>query len=145
MPSANDAELTELYTSETDEVVEDNEPNTGEVADPPATTFDLHLQAVAGDNIGSSGANYTLLIQCIDETLAEPADPSMSPGTLPQQFDNAVGNDWVKAGTNFVKEQKFTIPVPSGVRGHVFRYVASLVSDNNDQVSYIKSNRFILV
>ena len=31
------------------------------------------------------------------------------------------------------------------MQGHVFRYVASLVSDNGDIVSFIESNKFVLV
>jgi hypothetical protein len=140
MPNPNDAELTELYTAETGVDVENNEPNAGGVSG----TYDLHLQAVAGDNIGDSGANYTLLIQCIDETLAAPAaDPAMSPGELLQVFDSS---NWDPANENFVSEQTFNIPVSaSGVRGHVFRYVATLVSDNENQVSFIESNKFVLI
>jgi hypothetical protein len=141
---ANDAELTRLYTAETGQLVENNEPN----ADGPATSYDLILQAVAGDPLGDSGTDYTLQIDCIDETLAAPADPVMSPGTLVQQFDNAAGNDWVRAGGDFVKEQRFSIDISTlgaSVRGHVFRYVATLVSDNNDVVAFIESNKFVLV
>jgi hypothetical protein len=31
------------------------------------------------------------------------------------------------------------------VQGHVFRYVASLVNANGDIVSFIESNKFVLV
>jgi len=70
MPQANDAELTELYTSAPGLDVEDNEPNTGAPGGPPTNGFQLHLEAVAGNVIGNGGGNYRLEITCIDETLA---------------------------------------------------------------------------
>jgi hypothetical protein len=143
MPQANDAELTELYTAETGQEVENNEPNAllGQIA----ANFDLRLQAVAGSSVGSGGGDYKLRIYCIDETLAAPAPAGMSPGELDQEFNNLAGNDWKPAGPNFVKEQTFTITVPPNVQGHVFRYVASLVNDNGDIVSFLESNKFVLV
>ena len=147
MPQANDAELTELYTAPTLEEVEDSEPNTGLPGGAAAPDFDLRLQAVAGNVIGSGGANYTLRIVCIDDTLAAP-NPSMSPGVLNQAFNNAAGNDWKPGGGNtgnFVKEQRFPITVDNGAKGHVLHYVATMVSANGDIVSFLESNRFILV
>jgi hypothetical protein len=143
MPQANDAQLTELYTAETNQEVENDEPNAllGQIA----VNFNLRLQAVAGSAVGSSGGDYKLRINCIDETLAAPAPAAMSPGELDQEFNNNAGNDWRPAGPNFVKEQTFLIPVPANVQGHVFRYVASLVNDSGDIVSFIESNKFVLV
>jgi hypothetical protein len=144
MPQANDAELTELYTAATGFDVEDDEPNTGPPGAAPAASYDLHLEAVAGNVIGNSGANYQLTITCIDETLAAP-NAAMSPGVLNQQFNGA--NGWAAGGGagNFLKEQVLPIAVPANVRGHVFRFVATLVSANGDIVSFIESNRFVLV
>jgi hypothetical protein len=144
LPQANDAELTQLYSAATGFDVEDNEPNTGPPGGPSAASFDLHLEAVAGNVIGNGAANYDLTITCIDETLAAP-NAAMSPGNLSQQFNAA--NGWNAGGGagNFLKEQVFNIAVPANVRGHVFRYVATLVSVNGDIVSFIESNRFVLV
>jgi hypothetical protein len=144
MPQANDAELTELYTASPGLDVEDNEPNTGPPAGPPTNTFDLHLEAVAGNVIGNGGANYQLRIDCIDESLAA-RNGNMSPGTLNQAFDAV--NGWQAGGAagNFRKEQVLPINVDPAARGHVLRYVASLVSVNGDLVSFIESNKFILV
>jgi hypothetical protein len=144
MPQANDAELTELYTAATGLDVEDSEPNTGPPGGPPANTFDLHLEAVAGNVIGNGAANYTLRIDCIDDTLAAP-NGNMSPGTLNQQFNAA--NGWQAGGVagNFLKEQVFPINVDNAARGHVLHYLASLVSVNGDVVSFIESEPFILV
>jgi len=144
MPQANDAELTELYTAATGLDVEDNEPNTGPPGGPPANSFDLHLEAVAGNVIGNGAANYQLRIDCIDDTLAAP-NAGMSPGTINQQWNAADG--WLAGGAagNFVKEQVFPIAVDNAARGHVLHYVASLVSVNGDVVSFLESNSFILV
>ncbi|HEX8858813.1 MAG TPA: hypothetical protein VGC06_06895 [Actinomycetes bacterium] len=143
MPQANDAELTNLYSAATNFDVEDNEPNTGPPGNPPAASFDLHVEAVAGNVIGNSSADYRLTLTAIDETLAAP-NAGMS-RTADQEFNAA--NGWNPGGGagNFLKEQVFSIPVPNGVQGHVFRYVGTLVSKNGDIVSFIESNRFILV
>ena len=144
MPQANDAELTELYTAATGLDVEDDEPNIGGLGIPPVTNFDLHLEAVAGSVIGGNGSDYVLTITCIDDMLAAPS-AKMSPGILNQQFNAAHG--WQGGGVagNFVKDQVFPITVPPDARGHVFHYIATLVSVNGDIVSFIESNRFILV
>ena len=144
MPQANDAELTELYTAATGLDVEDSEPNTGPPGGPPANTFDLHLEAVAGNVIGNGAANYRLRVDCIDDTLAAP-NANMSPGTLNQQFNAA--NGWQPGGVagNFLKEQVFPINVDNAARGHVLHYLASLISVNGDVVSFIESEPFILV
>jgi hypothetical protein len=99
---------------------------------------------VAGNVIGNGGGNYRLEITCIDETLAAP-NANMSPGVLNQQFLAADG--WQAGGPagNFLKEQVFNINVDNAARGHVLRYVATMVSAGRDVVSFIESNRFILV
>jgi hypothetical protein len=138
MPQSNNAELTKLYTSETGVDAQNNEPN----SDGPAATYNLRLEAVAGDPLGDSGANYTLQIDCIDENLAQ-RNAQLSVGTVPQAFDG--GSGWQKVGDDFKTEQTFLINVPAGVQGHMFRYVATMVSDNNDVISFIESNKFVLV
>jgi hypothetical protein len=95
--------------------------------------------------IGGGGGNYTLRADCIDETLAA-RNPSMSVGPLNQAFNNAPGNDWtLTADLSFVKEQTAVINRDPAAAGHVFRYVGSLVSANGDVVSFIESNKFIML
>ena len=137
MPPSNTAQLTRLITVETGQTVQNNEPN----SDGPVNTYDLLLEAVAGDPLGDSGAGYTLRIDCIDQNDAvRNATLSLVPQI--QAFDNS---KWTKVGDDFVSEQRFPITVPAGVEGHVFRYVATMVSDNNDILSFIESNQFLLV
>jgi hypothetical protein len=143
MPNANDAYITKLYTAATGFDVEDDEPNSGPPGNPPAGSFDLHLEAVAGNAIGNGSANYTITLTCIDETLAAP-NAAMS-RSANQEFD---GNDgWNPGGGagNFLKEETFNIAVPANVRGHVFHYVGTLVADNNEVVSFSESNQFVIV
>ena len=69
----------------------------------------------------------------------------MSVAPQGQDFSSAAGSDWNPAGNDFVKEQTETITVDGGAAGHVLHYVATLVGVNNDVVSFIESNQFILV
>jgi hypothetical protein len=141
---ANDAELTELYTAAAGEEVENNEPNADNTA-AGANTFDLRLQAVAGSVRGDDASDYKLRIDCIDETLAAP-NLLMSVTEVTQQFDKNPPNDWIEQlSKNFVKEQKNTITVDPLAKGHVLRYVASLRGVNGDVVSFIESNKFVLI
>jgi hypothetical protein len=137
MPQANNAELTRLITVESGQSVQNNEPN----ADGPVNTYDLLLEAVAGDPLGDSLAEYTLVIDCIDENLAAPNGGLSVPPQI-QRFEDP---PWVRVGSDFVTEQRFAINVPAGVEGHMFRYVATLVSANKDVLSFIESNKFLLV
>jgi hypothetical protein len=142
MPQSNDAELTELFTAAPGTDVENNEPN-AVLGGPPDSTFDLRLQAVAGNTLGASGAAYTLRADCIDETEAVRV-ASMSVGPVAQNFD--LGDGWQQiADGSYKKEQSATINRVAARSGHVFRYVASLVSANGDVVSFIESNKFIML
>jgi hypothetical protein len=145
VPQPNDADFTELYTASTGCDVEDDEPNTPAHGGAPAVSFELQLEAVAGNVLGPSAADYKLTITAIDDSLAAP-NAAMSPGEFDQEFNAA--NGWVAcgAGGNFVKKQTFLINVPAaGVRGHEFHYIATLVAVDSGVVSFIESNRFILV
>jgi hypothetical protein len=136
MPEANNAEVTELFASETGGQVQSNQPN----ADGPAATYEVHLQAVAGDPLGDSGTNYTLRIDCIDQNDSL-RNATLSVAPQAQQFD---ASKWVKVGDDFKTDQTFLINVPAGVEGHLFRYVATLMSDNGDITGWAESDPFIL-
>jgi len=144
VPQANDAELTELYTAPTGFDAKDNEPQAPPRGFLPTPNFDLHLRAVAGNVVGDSGADYQLTITCIDDTLAAP-NAALSLHPLNEQFDSSDG--WVVGGEagNLLYKRVFNISVPADARGHVFHYIATLVSVNREIVSFIESNRFILV
>ena len=137
MPQSNNSELTEVRAVETGGDVQSNQPN----ADNKAPTYDVLLEAVAGDPLGDSGAGYTLRIDCIDENLAQ-RNAQLSIGPLTQSWSAPT---WVKIGDDFKTEQRFTLNVPAGVEGHMFRYVATLVGDNDDVTSFVESDPFLLV
>jgi len=144
VPQSNDAEFTHLYTASTGLDVEDDQPNSpapGGAA--PATSFDLHVEAVAGNTLGGSGVNYVLTLTCIDDVTAAP-NTAMS-STFNQQFLTANGWNPGGAAGNFVKEQVIPVPVPANVAGHTFHYEGRLVSVDNQIISHIQSNQFILV
>ena len=141
MPQANDAELTELYTASLGVDVEDNEPNTG----PPGPAGQHLRPASAG---GGRQHHRRQRRQLLAAGRLHRRDPGSAQrqherGPLNQQFSGADG--WVAAGGNFVKDATTTINVDPAARGHVLRYVASLVSVNGDVVSFIESNKFILI
>jgi hypothetical protein len=148
MPQANDSELTRLITVHTGGSVEDPAPNTPPAAGPPETTFDLLVEGVAGNVVGSSGAPYTLTITAVDLTAGAGA-PGLKPaggGVNTPNGQSFSAADWHASGpAEFVTDQRFNIHVPGGVSGHVFMYTASLVSKNFDQASLIHSDPFVLV
>ena len=144
MPNANDAELTRLFSASvgTGPAVEDNEPNT-KLVGPPAPDFWLYVEALAGNALGASGATYTLYLTHV----AESGGPALTDFALPQCFDGPTGPLWVFGGLadNYVSLQVFPIPIPEGVKGHVYHYEGRLVGRGNNVVSFGKSNSFILV
>jgi hypothetical protein len=148
MPTAEDGALTRLYTSQHSGSVEDDAPNQPGAGGPGENSYDLHLEAVAGDVLGGGGNPYTLTITAFDVT-AGTAAPALNPTAAqlnnPQSFS---GPTWAKVGDEYVTEQTFTIPaagnLPAGLSGHTFIYTASLVSKNNLQVWKINSNEFTL-
>src|SRR5262249_14464342 len=88
--NSNEAKLTGLYVVQVGSWVQDDCPNAPAPGQPPASQFDLVLEARAGVNIGSCGAPYSLVITASDETAMQ-AVPAMSL-TLPiLAFDPAYG------------------------------------------------------
>jgi hypothetical protein len=145
MPQSNDGSLTRLVTSQHKGSVEDPAPNTA--LNNSETSFDLHLEGVAGNTLGNGGNSYTLTITAFDQTAGQAAPATMNPGSLAQNFTTA-GGLWAASanGAEFVTDQTFTIPVPGGgvASGHVFVYTASLISTNRDQAWLIESDPFVL-
>ena len=123
--------------------VQDTSPN--EAGGVAVATFDLWLRAEAGEVIGGSGATYKLSITAFDVDAGVTADLSpFAANPNPEGFNAA--NNWVKTGDDFFKRQKYDINIPATVqRGHVFRYMASLIADNFQIVSTLQSDLFALV
>ena len=144
MPGALDGALTRLITTHTGATVEDAAPNTPPPGDPPEPDFDLHLEGVAGNVLGGSGATYTLTSPAFDVTAGQAAPAALSPGSppLPQSFSSASG--WDHTAAEYVTNQVFTIAIPAGLSGHVFVYTASLVSTNSEKVWFIQGSPFAI-
>lgn len=144
MPAPNEAVLTHLYSASTGLDVMDAQPNTpGPGGAAPAGNFDLQLRAVAGNVLGGTGGRYDLVVTTIDETLGAP-NPAMSVA-FNERFEAASGWKAGGAAGNYSYEKTIPVAVPAGVAGHLFRVVATLVSQDFNQVTYVESNRFILV
>ena len=116
----------------------------------PQATFDLVLEGEAGNNVGGTGAPYTLTITCFDWTTGNLADPAMNPTIPAQTFDgNAAAVLWTKSRTNLLTQQGFRIPaagnLPGAVKGHLFVYTVSLVTQDFNIVSTAQSNLFLIV
>jgi hypothetical protein len=147
--NANDARLVRLFTAETGSKVPDDTPNASLGA--PQTTFDLVLEGEAGNNIGGTGAPYTLTITCFDWSTGNLADASMNPTIPAQTFDGSATTPvlWKRSGTNFLTQQVFRIPaagaLPGTVKGHLFTYTVSLVTQDFNIVSTLQSNLFVVV
>jgi hypothetical protein len=143
--NANDARLSQLFVAANNSRVQDDSPNeSGGVA---GNNYDLLLRGEAGGVLGDSGASYTLSITAYDVT-AGAAEPDLDPFASPQNenFNNAAPGNWQASGADFVKDEKYDITVGAGVtRGHVFRYTAALIATNNEVVSIIESDPFVLV
>ena len=148
--NTNDARLARLFTAADGGTVEDDTPTaTGTT---PVNKFDLWLQGEAGNAVGSGGGQYTLNIVAFDVTTGniEPALLPVAP-TFPttEQFQAGAPNNWNAAGgssNDFVKLEKYDIDnIPANLKGHVFYYIASLVSANFQIVSIKQSNWFIVV
>jgi hypothetical protein len=148
--NADQARLIRLYTAETGGTVEDDTPNAPPVPpNPPATTFALRLEGEAGALVGASNTQYTLSIVAYDVTVGD-NEPALNPpaADIPdrQRFDAGQPSPrWVASGTDFITQQTATINVPAALKGHTFRYTASLVSDDFQNVSFIQSDPFVLV
>ena len=148
MSQANDGELTRLITVQTGGSVEDPAPNQPQPAQAAETSFDLHLEGVAGNVLGGSGSPYTLTITAFDLTAGAGApalNPSAAQLSNPQHFNTTNWKAFGSPTIEYVTDQTFTINVPAGVSKHSFIYHATLVSDDLQEVWHISSNPFVLV
>jgi hypothetical protein len=138
----NDAEITSLYVSEPGAVrdIQDDAPNA-----PGGTKFRVTLEMVAG---GGVGGKYHLKTTCSDLTeTSHPValDPPVGPLNTPVGGELfATSPPWKADGAHWVFNHSETINPPAA-KGHVYRYTASLHSDNGQIVSIRESDPFILL
>lgn len=138
----NDAKITSLYVSEPGAVknIQDDAPNANS---PAGTKFRVTLEMVAGNGVAGK---YHVRTTCSDLTdtthvaaLDPPAGPLNANGAL-----FATAPEWKTDGPRWVFNHSETISPPT-VKGHVYRYTASLHSDNGQIVSIGESDPFILL
>lgn len=140
----NDARLTRVYTAVTGSTVEEDipdQPDAGEAADP---SFDVFIEAAAGNNIGTSGTPHTLTITAVNET--KQAVVAAYSSVTNQAFNAA--NGWVSSGDDFVTTQNITLPTPApapSAPNDLYRVYVSLVTPNLQIASFAESNLFMLV
>ena len=144
--SVNDARISRLYVTKTGGDVQDATPNAPD--NPPAAAannFDLFLEMEAG---GAVGGKYDLHVTAYDVT-AGAVNNAMAPPPPPASFLNGPGDfataPWTPVLGDWTLDQRTTIPVPVNVSGHIFKYVAALVSRNYQQVDIKESEPFVLV
>lgn len=139
----HDAKITSLYVSEPGPVadIEDDAPNANT---PAGTSFRVTLEMVAG--IAVTGT-YHLRTTCSDLTETVNA-PGLAPGaplnTPP--LGHPFGPPWTPDGSRYVFNQSVGVPPPpASKKGHVYRYTASLYTNNGEIVSIKQSDPFILL
>jgi hypothetical protein len=142
MPNFNDAKITSLYVSERGAIkdIADDAPNA-----PAGGKFRVTLEMVAG---GGVAGKYHLRTTCSDltetqhaATLDPPGGSPLNPGPAAALFESA---PWKHEGAHWVFNESVTIDPPNH-KGHVYRYTASLHSDNGQIVSIRESDPFILL
>jgi hypothetical protein len=140
MPNINDAEITNIYVSQTKSAgVQDDAPNTDGVT--PATEYDVTLEMVAGSTLAGSG--YTLTVGCTDLT-ATANEPGLVP-PFPPAPATVSAPAWTPQGSYFTYDNNVTVNIPGGVgNGHVYQYTASLIFANGEVASIKQSDPFIL-
>jgi hypothetical protein len=145
MPNINDAEITDIYVSQTKSAgVQDDAPNApigGSTI--PGTQFDVTLEMVAGSALASAG--YTLTVSCADLTttasapgLVPPFPPAPAPATVSAPA-------WTAQGSYFTYSNNVTVDIPGGAGGgQVYEYTASLITANGEVASVMRSRPFVL-
>jgi hypothetical protein len=143
MPNINDAEITDIYVSQTNSAgVQDDAPNAPIGGSTIAgTDFDVTLEMVAGSTLASAG--YTLTVSCTDLTTTANA-PGLVPA-FPPAAATVSAPAWTPKGSYFTYSNNVAVPVPAGAgNGQVYQYTASLIFANGEVASIKRSEPFIL-
>jgi hypothetical protein len=143
MPNINDAEITDIYVSQTKSAgVQDDAPNApigGSTTAGP--DFDVTLEMVAGSALDT--AQYTLTVSCADLTTTANAGDLVP--TFPPSSSTVGATPWVAQGSFFTYSSNETVSVPTGAGGgQVYQYTASLITANGEVASIKQSDPFVL-
>lgn len=138
MTNFNDAKITSLFVSQAGSPdIQDDAPNA-----PVGGPFEVTLQMEAGTGLES--ADYTLTVSCEDVTAVASAPALVPTGAgfvNPGNFGKSAGWGTVNS---FSARQPITIPVGTPA-GHVYRYTATVYSDNGQVASSLQSDLFVLI
>ena len=140
MANVNDAEITNIYVSQTNPGgVQDDAPNAPLTNPTPAPAFDVTLEMVAGNALNTQA--YTLTVSCSNVTQTQnagPLVPVFPPATIGPP-------PWKPAGPYFTYSQSETVNIPAGFGGgQVYQYTASLITANGEVASIKQSDLFVL-
>ena len=143
MPNINDAEITDIYVSQTKSAgVQDDAPNApigGGTTH--GTQFDVTLEMVAGSALDTEG--YTLSVSCTDVTTT--ANAAGLVPTFPPSPSTVGASPWVPQGSFLTYSNNQTVNIPGGAgSGQVYQYTASLITANGEVASIKQSDPFVL-
>jgi hypothetical protein len=141
--NVNDASISRLYVVKTNGDVQEDAPNVPPAPPgPPAGTFNLVLEMEAG---GAVGGQYDLHVVSYDQTAGAVNNAMKPPVGVLNGTGNFAAPPWNISLGDWTFDQQVQINVPAGVSGHIFQYVAALVSHNYQQVDIKESELFVLV
>jgi hypothetical protein len=142
----NEARISRLYVVKSGGDVQDATPNApDQPPNPPALTFNLVLEMEAG---GAVAGQYDLHVVAYDLTAGAVNNTMKPPVGVLNGAGNFAAAPWNVSLGDWTFDQQVPINVPqggNGVTGHIFKYVAALVSHNYQQVDIKESELFVLV
>ena len=139
----NEARISRLYVVKTGGDVQDATPNAPDnPPNPPAQNFNLVLEMEAG---GAVAGQYDLHLVAYDLTAGAVNNAMKPPVGVLNGTANFAAPPWNISLGDWAFDQQDKINVPAGVSGHIFNYVAALVSHNYQQVDIKESELFVLV
>ena len=150
--NANDAQLVRVYTRETGRSIADHSPRVSGAAAGGNVSFEVVVEAEAGDVLGGIGAPYLLTLAAFDKTTGQLAAPSTAFAKNPTEAFNAnYGNisKWPLYKSYFTVT--LTQAQADALVGHVLQYTAALINplpgggSPPNVVSFLESEPFILV
>jgi hypothetical protein len=150
--NANDAKLVSVYTREVNGNIPSFCLRVSGATEGESISFEVAVEAEAGNVLGSSGAPYLLSLVAFDITLGQNAYPGTTFNySLIENYNNSTGliSQWP------TYKSVFTVTLnqaqADAVVGHVLQYTISLISpppgsgSPANAISFLRSEPFILV
>ncbi len=150
--NANDARLVSVYPREVNGSIPNFSPRVSGTKVGESVSFEVIVEAGAGNVLGSSGAPYFLSLVAFDITLGQNAYPCTAfAKTVTENFKNTTGilSQWPEYKSAFTVT--LTQDQARALVGHVLQYTVSLISpppgsgSPANVISFLRSELFILV